>query len=215
MVRGSPCACISTTGRPVAAATSRLCGSCVKAGDVVDDARTGLRCPAHHLGIAGVDRQRNANPFRQPLDDGQHAPAFFLACRSGPSRAGSDPRRCRECRPLRPRAAAPWAMAASGARYWPPSEKLSGVTLTTPMTRGRSNARPAIGTRGCCRRCRACVTASIFVGQQFSGRNASGAGRSRPSRSISSAAANSRSLRPATSSPAAGVDDSTRPIGRM
>ncbi len=31
-----------------------------------------------------------------------------------------------------------WPSAASASRNRPPSEKLSGVTLTTPMTRGRS-----------------------------------------------------------------------------
>ena len=30
----------------------------------------------------------------------------------------------------------PWAMAASASTYEPPSEKESGVTLRTPMTRG-------------------------------------------------------------------------------
>ena len=30
-----------------------------------------------------------------------------------------------------------WAMAACGSKNWPPSEKLSGVTLTMPITSGR------------------------------------------------------------------------------
>ncbi len=35
----------------------------------------------------------------------------------------------------------PWVMAASGSRNAPPSEKESGVTLTTPMTRQRVQSR--------------------------------------------------------------------------
>ena len=34
----------------------------------------------------------------------------------------------------------PWAMASSGSKYRPPSEKESGVTLSTPMTNGRMAA---------------------------------------------------------------------------
>src|SRR6266404_1101395 len=39
----------------------------------------------------------------------------------------------------------PWAMAALGSRNWPPSEKLSGVALTMPMTNGRSMINSRLG----------------------------------------------------------------------
>jgi hypothetical protein len=37
----------------------------------------------------------------------------------------------------------PARIAVSGSRCTPPSLKLSGVTFSTPMTRGRSSASPA------------------------------------------------------------------------
>ena len=43
-------------------------------------------------------------------------------------------------------------MAASGASWSPPSEKLSGVTLITPTITGRSMARPRMAARGADRR---------------------------------------------------------------
>src|SRR5690606_18791536 len=47
----------------------------------------------------------------------------------------------------------PWAMAASWSRYRPPSENESGVTLTTPMIRGRltctgAHPTPRVATLG-------------------------------------------------------------------
>ena len=56
--------------------------------------------------------------------------------------------------------ARPCSMAAASSAKSPPSEKLSGVTLTTPMMRGRSSARPAKSARGLVSRSMAASKAS-------------------------------------------------------
>ena len=44
------------------------------------------------------------------------------------------------------------ASASGSPRCRPPSEKLSGVTFSTPISRGRSSVRPQTGARGAARR---------------------------------------------------------------
>ena len=82
------------------------------------------------------------------------------ACRTGNTRRHSSSRSTasepgRVDSPPMSRMSAPSAssrsacsIAASAARKRPPSEKLSGVTLTMPMISGLSSARPATGGRG-------------------------------------------------------------------
>ncbi len=91
MVRGSPWACIRTTGRPVRAATSRPFGIVGEGGDVVDEAGAGSGGPAHHLGMAGVDRERDARAFGQRFDHRQHAPAFLVEADGLGARPGRFP----------------------------------------------------------------------------------------------------------------------------
>ena len=69
---------------------------------------------------------------------------------SAPGRVDSPPM-SRMSAPSAARARA-CAIAAARPRCAPPSEKLSGVTFSTPMIRGRSRPRPQIGARGAARR---------------------------------------------------------------
>ena len=60
--------------------------------------------------------------------------------------------------------ARPCAIASSSAAKSPPSEKLSGVTLRTPMRCGRSSASPQTGPRGALRRVLSCAISSAAPG---------------------------------------------------
>ena len=142
MSAGVPRMCISTTGQP-RAATSGAGGRIVaERRDVVDDARPGVQRGRHGRGIAGIDRDANRRRGQR-----RGSPADTRACSSSGGVGG---------------ATGPRALAADvddvGARRGhreagrdrasasmksPPSLKLSGVTFSTPMTRGRSSDRPA------------------------------------------------------------------------
>ena len=64
--------------------------------------------------------------------------------------------------------ARPCAIASSSAAKSPPSEKLSGVTLRTPIRRGRSSASPQTGPRDALRRELSCAISSAAPGAFFS-----------------------------------------------
>ena len=100
--------------------------------------RAGLERCRHDVSLAGVDRDRRA--ARRELADDRHDALDLVAFphRLG-ARAGSIRRRRR--RSPRPRAAmsAPASAAAAASANCPPSEKLSGVALTMPMTCGWSS----------------------------------------------------------------------------
>ena len=104
------------------------------------------------------------------------------------------------------------ATARRGARKRPPSEKLSGVTLTMPMIRGRSNASPAMGARGLIKRS---INSS---GAAPPASNSAAVNMRRPilspSRSISSAAQNARSRGPPLRVWAARCPCPPRPLAR-
>ena len=139
--------------------------------DVVEEVGAGVEGGAGHGGVAGVDRDRQRRSPRRAArrSPGRRGRSPRRAAR-GRRRGGSTRRRCRGCR-RRPR---PWrgrrASAPTGARCRPPSEKLSGVTLRTPMIRGRSSARPQTGGRGA-------VEALGDLGRQRGGGDAAAAAR--------------------------------------
>ena len=112
---------------------------------------------AHHLGLARIDGDQRFGARAQAFDDGDDASAA-PARRARSRRPGAwTRRRCRGCRrPPRP-ACSPCAMAACVEACRPPSEKLSGVTLTMPMMRGRSSAKPARRARGAVIASRSCA----------------------------------------------------------
>ena len=85
---------------------------------------------------------------RQPLDHRQHAAQFFVGSRPARHRAACFRRRCRAYRPRRPPVAVPCATAAAASKNCPPSEKLSGVTLTMPITSGR-RGNSSVRVRSC------------------------------------------------------------------
>jgi len=85
-------------GRGCDLETLRVVG---EGGDVIDDARTGLHGPAHHLRIARIDGQRDTGACRQTFDDGQHAPAFVFDTERLGARTGRLPTDVQEIRSLR------------------------------------------------------------------------------------------------------------------
>ena len=217
MARGSPWACMSTTGSPLSAATRKARGSCPSAATSLM-----MRAPASAA-------RRMTSALRVSMEMGTptclaRAATTGMTRRTSSSAAtGSAPGRVDS--PPMSRISAPsasscrlCATAAPGSSHRPPSEKLSGVTLTIPMRRGRSMARPAMGGRGRWSRCSAGAQSSPAL----PARSAAAASRRRtasPSRSVSSAAAKIRSARPATASPKAGRAAAAltgrRPTGRM
>ena len=113
--------------------------------DVVDDVRTGRERRPHRRRVARVDRDESASPGRrrpEPLDHRHHPRESPPSTSTGraPGRVDSPPTSTIPA----PAAiiALPWAAARSGSRSRPPSEKLSGVALTIPMTTGSGPGGP-------------------------------------------------------------------------
>src|SRR5207302_5389330 len=88
--------------------------------------------------VTGV--QTCALPISDLLDVGGESTG------NDPGRVDSPPTSSRSA-PCATRAR-PWATAASGSKKRPPSEKLSGVTLTMPMKIGRASCREGVAMGG-------------------------------------------------------------------
>ena len=104
-------------------------------GDVVPDRRAGRDGGAGHGGLHGVDGDRDVALGADRRDQRDDAGDLLGLGDRRRRPAGWTRRRCRGCRRRRRSAAGAWASGRVGSRKRPPSEKLSGVTLTTPMTR--------------------------------------------------------------------------------
>ena len=103
--------------------------------DVVDQGGAGLdRCQRQPP--AWSCRQRPGPPARAPPPPGRRAGALRPRD-TGPHPGGSTPRRRRPRRRPAATSSRPCSTARSWSRKFPPSENESGVTLSTPMTRGR------------------------------------------------------------------------------
>ena len=141
MSAGVPRMCISTTGQPRAATSGAARGSCARA-----DTSFTMVAPASSA-AAIVAAWRVSTETRSPAAARPRITGT-MRLRSSAGEVGAD--RGRVLSPptsmmSAPAAAIarPAAIAASGSRKSPPSLKLSGVTFSTPMTRGRSRLRPA------------------------------------------------------------------------
>ena len=149
MVSGLPCACMRQTGAPAPATTSAIAGSCSMA-----DTSLTIDAPAESAARATpalrVSIEIGPMPSRESasITGSTRAVSASAGTSRAPGRVDSPPmsmipapatRMARAC-----------SMARSGARWRPPSEKLSGVTLRIPMIRapGRMRSMPATGARG-------------------------------------------------------------------
>ena len=102
--------------------------------DVVHERGAELERPAGDLGLRRVDRDRqSARAPRAPARTRRSSSSSDTA--AAPGRVDSPPTSTRRAPSASSRRAV--ATAAAGSRLSPPSEKLSGVTLTTPITEGR------------------------------------------------------------------------------
>ena len=138
MPPGSPSMCISTTSQPSSAATSGASGVKRRAAtsfQSVAPAATAARATAGFM----VSMDRAMSLSRRIAVIRGMTRASSSACDTGvaPGRVLSPPMSRISAPSAISRRA--WARAESAARNRPPSEKLSGVTLTTPMTRGLGN----------------------------------------------------------------------------
>ena len=211
MVRGSPWACIRTTGRPVSAATCKAPGSCVSAETSLMSATPARGRAPHHLRLARVDGEARPHARRQRLDHRHDPPQLLLEVDrlgTGPRQLRADvedvgalrlePQRVRDGgirRQIAPAVREAVRRDVDDAHQARPVERQSGDGLAAAGASAARGASPP-----------ACSSAADTTRRRTSA----------PSRSISSAAANNRSLRPATASadpaPAAGA---MRAIGRM
>ena len=132
---------------------ARLAGSWRQRRDVVEEVGAGVEGGARHRGVAGVDRDRQREALGAQRGDHRHDAGDLLLERH---RVGAGARRLaadvEDVGALRRERAGLRERGVGSARCRPPSEKLSGVTLSTPMIRGRSSARPQTGARGAVRR---------------------------------------------------------------
>ena len=93
-------------------------------------------------GVAGVDRDPHVRGQRR--DDGQHPALLLVRVHRGRRRAGRLAADVDHRRHLRPRARGRGRRPRPGRTYRPPSEKESGVTLTTPITAGGPHPGAAV-----------------------------------------------------------------------
>ena len=114
----------------------RISGSAQAAGDVVDDARRRPRSAASATSARMVSTETAAPSAASALDHRDHAAELLGHAAAGWRRGGWTRRRRRAGRRPRP-AARGRARSRSVVGPAPPSENESGVTLTTPISRGR------------------------------------------------------------------------------
>ena len=126
--------CMMTRPAPVSAATRGDCRIALQAPDIVDDMRAGGDRQPRRLFAVGVDRDQAVAPRRERLDDRQDARLFLGGGDRHRRPAASIRRRHRRSRRPRPACARPAPARGRARRKRPPSEKLSGVTLSTPIT---------------------------------------------------------------------------------
>ena len=132
IVCGVPCMCIAHTPRRSAASAS-ISASPVEASDVVDDFCAGVYAAA--ATAAFECRWRWESTWRQTCDDSHGAAQFFGGVdRRGKGRVLSPPMSMMSAPASASRSAC--SIAAWRSKKWPPSEKLSGVTLTCPSAAG-------------------------------------------------------------------------------
>jgi hypothetical protein len=128
--------CISTTSQPSSAATSGASGAKRRAAtsfQIVAPAATAARATAGFMVSIEIATSLAAR-----------IASISGTTRAISSAAGTGVAPGRVLSPPMSRMSAPssisrraWSRAAAGSKNRPPSEKLSGVTLTIPMTRGR------------------------------------------------------------------------------
>ena len=147
MLRGSvPGICISTTGAARAATRAAAAGSWRRAVTSLM-----MRAPASSAAamVAAwrVSTETGACGARARMTGRMRRSSSAGGTGSAPGRVDSPPM-SRMSAPAA-RIASPWSMAAPWSRARPSPEKLSGVTLTMPMTSGRpGSGRPAKMGRG-------------------------------------------------------------------
>src|SRR5680860_1296377 len=135
--------CIATYAAPCSATTSRICGSASP-----PETSWTSTAPASRAASATSWRivsTETATPSAASarITGTTRSSSSAASGRVAPGRVDSPPM-ARRSAPCSCRSSA-WAMAASVVSKSPPSEKESGVTLTTPMTRGRDKTgRPAL-----------------------------------------------------------------------
>ena len=131
-------------------------------------AQPGVDRRAHHFGLHRVHRDRRRPRATSALDHRDHARAAPRRAQPA-ARPGASTRRRRRPGRRPPRAGAgPCSIARAASRKRPPSEKESAVTLTMPITSGRSQSetgRPQATPLRDCRRPRAqALSAGAGVG---------------------------------------------------
>ena len=153
MVRGLPCMCIKHTPQPDSRATSSICGSPSRAvTSLTTSAPAASASRATTAFEVSIDSGTGACERRASMTGRTLASSVFAATLSLPGRVLSPPISMISAPSAASRSA--WSTAADISTNWPPSEKLSGVTLTIPITSGRRPRRsraaqlPDVGAGG-------------------------------------------------------------------
>ena len=155
IVRGSvPFMCMRIAPAPAAAIVAEHAGIEAPRRDVVDEVRAGLERRARDGGLARVDRERRVRLLaRMRVDDRDDARDLLLGRERPGLAVGRRPRRLaadvHDRRALLEHRERARDGRAPRSKWRPPSEKESGVTLTTPMTTGPAAKveGPAAGER--------------------------------------------------------------------
>ena len=138
--------CMRTTPAPDSAATRAMSGSPRSAvTSLMIDGSSG-QGQLGDLGLGRVDGEGNARRREAScFDDREHPPQLLVQRHRVRSWAGGFAAQVEQSRPRRGSGPAHAPTAASGVKKRPPSEKLSGVTLTMPITRGTRSFSARIG----------------------------------------------------------------------
>jgi len=106
-------------------------------GNVIDNLRAGIQRGLRHFGLLRVDRNRNLEqPAKPPRTGKTLRSSSSMEISSEPGLVDSPPTSIKSA-PARSICTA-CCIACSSAKNFPPSEKLSGVTFSTPITSVRS-----------------------------------------------------------------------------
>ena len=143
IVRGSPCMCIRQRYASAVGDDAGELRVAAQRRDVVDELGAELERAPRHLGLRRVDRDGHAPAAARARARPGAAPRRARRPRS--PAASTRRRRRRSPRPRRASAAPP-RPRRRGSRCTPPSEKLSGVTFTIPITAGRRKRSSSGGT---------------------------------------------------------------------
>ena len=128
-----------TTPAPDAAASPAISGSSANAEMSLMIGGARCQCPPRDFGLGRINRDRDLDLRGEGLDDRDDAAQLFVERHGQRARAARFAAEIEQIRSFGDQLR-PWPSASSRTEFRPPSEKLSGVRLTIPITFGTGSS---------------------------------------------------------------------------